>query len=179
MITNKITNKIFRPFVFNGDDCFKTIHAVWEPTYKKKTLNYNMLSHLRIKSSIFILLLTYCIPINYLFQLFNIILVIISKQFYLTYGQIIMSFKIIFFYKKKTLNLRNGRCWQYNWSLHWLFVKSTTMCRLGPKYSETVSNVTALSEIPWPSNKLGGNSLAPVWSSTAQTPEVTIWSHKV
>lgn len=60
-----------------------------------------MLSHLRIKSSIFILLLTYCIPINYLFQLFNIILVIISKQFYLTYGQIIMSFKIIFFYQKK------------------------------------------------------------------------------
>lgn len=53
------------------------------------------------------------------------------------------------------------------------------MCRLGPKYSETVSNVTALSEILWPSNELGGNepvgnSLASVWSSTAQTPEVTI-----
>lgn len=71
------------------------------PLIKKNPLNYNMLSRLRIKSSIFILLLTYCIPINYLFQLFNIILVIISKQFYLTYGQIIMSFKIIFFYQKK------------------------------------------------------------------------------
>lgn len=33
------------------------------------------------------------------------------------------------------------------------------MCRLGPKYSETVSNVTALSEILWPSNELGGNEL--------------------
>lgn len=53
-------------------------------------------------------------------------------------------------------------------------MKSTTICILGPKYSETVSNVTALSEIPWPSNELGGNSLARVWSSTAQTPEVTI-----
>lgn len=30
----------------------------------------------------------FCIPIDFLFQIFNIILVIISKQFYRTYGQV-------------------------------------------------------------------------------------------
>lgn len=55
------------------------------------------------------------------------------------------------------------------------------MCRHGPKYSEiSVSNVTELSEIHWPSNELGGNNLARVWSALPHKPPgVTIGFHKV
>lgn len=161
--------------MFNGDDCWKIYMQYENPNYKKTWKNWNnMLSHLRIKSSIFIL--------NFLFQIFNTILhvVFISKQFYRTYGQNIMS--LIFFLQKKILNLGYGRCWQ---SLIDHFTdclwKSTTMCRHGPKYSEiSVSNVTALSEIHWPSNELGGNNLARVWSALPHKPPgVTIGFHKV
>lgn len=55
------------------------------------------------------------------------------------------------------------------------------MCRHGPKYSEiSVSNVTELSEIHWPSNELGGNNLARVLSALPHKPPgVTIRFHKV